>query len=137
MTMIDVPRLLPVLVIVAACASAPQALPTKTAPQAGTATDVANRFYKAMQANDVPSAEGLFSDELKTSMPPERLRETFDTLRSNLGELKWWQPTGEYRQTDSTRLVYRLEFDRGSMSGLVTLDLQSERMLSVQFQPPG
>jgi len=33
--------------------------------------------YKAMQANDVPSAEGLFSDELKTSMPPERLRESY------------------------------------------------------------
>lgn len=47
------------------------------------------------------------------------------------------QPTAEYRQRDSTRLVYRLEFDGGSMSGLVTLDVQAEQILSVQFLPPG
>jgi hypothetical protein len=61
----------------------------------------------------------------------------FDTLRSQLGNLRWWQPTAEYRQGDSTKLVYRLEFDRGTMSGLVTVDLGAEQIVSVQFLPPG
>ena len=136
--MIHAPRLLlPVLVIAAACASAPPAPPVKTAPQAGAVTNVANGFYLAMKANDVNAAGERFSDQLKQSLPPERLRETFDTLRSQLGALRWWQPTAEYRQGDSTKLVYRLEFDRGTMSGLVTLDVQAELILAVQFLPPG
>jgi hypothetical protein len=138
MTMIRAPRfLLPVLAVAAACASAPPPPPKKTAPQAGVATDLPNGFYLAMKANDATAAGQRFSDELKQSLPPERLREMFDTLRSQLGNLRWWQPTAEYRQGDSTKLVYRLEFDRGTMSGLVTVDLGAEQIVSVQFLPPG
>lgn len=136
--MIRAPRLLlPVLALAAACASSPPPPPTKTAPQAGATTDLANGFYLAMKANDVTAAEQRFSEELKQSLPPERLRETFDTLRSQLGALRWWQPTAEYRQGDSTKLVYRLEFDRGAMSGLVTVAPRDGQILAVQFLPPG
>jgi hypothetical protein len=135
MTMIRVRLLLPVVAIAAACASSPPPPPVKSAPQAGAVTNVANGFYLGMKANDATAASERFSDSLKQSLPPERLRETFDTLRSQLGALKWWQPTAEYRQGDSTKLVYRLEFDRGSMSGIVTIDLGNELILSVQFLP--
>ncbi len=136
--MIRLPRfLLPVLALAAACASAPPPLPQKMAPQAGVATDLPNGFFLAMKANDPTAAGQRFSDELKQSLPPERLREMFDTLRSQMGNLRWWQPTAEYRQGDSTKLVYRLEFDRGTMSGLVTVDLGAEQIVSVQFLPAG
>lgn len=138
--MIRVPRiLLPVLAIAIAiaCASAPPpGPPVKTAPQAGVATDLANGFYRAMQANNVTAASQRFSDALKQSMPPERLGETFETLRSQLGDLRWWQPTAQTREGDYTKLFYRLEFDRGSMSGLVTVAPEDQTILSVQFLPP-
>ena len=127
--------LLPVLAITAACSSAPPAPAARTAPQAGVATDLANGFYRAMQANNVTAASERFSEALKQSLPPERLRETFDTLRSQVGELKWWQPTAQSREGDSTKLFYRLEFDRGSMSGLVTVAPGDHEILSVQFLP--
>ena len=88
-----------------------------------------------MQANNVPAASARFSEALKQSMPPERLRETFETLRSQVGELRWWQPTAQTREGDLTKLLYRLEFDRGSMSGLVTLSPGDQEILSVQFLP--
>ena len=136
--MIRVPRiLLPVLAIAIACASAPPpGPPVKTAPQAGVATDLANGFYRAMQANNVTAASQRFSEALKQSMPPERLRETFETLRSQLGDLRWWQPAAQTREGDYTKLFYRLEFDRGSMSGLVTVAPEDQTILSVQFLPP-
>lgn len=137
MTVIRVPRhLLPVLVVAAACASAPPAPPVKTAPQAGVATELANGFYRAMQASNVTAASGRFSEALKQSLTPERLRETFDTLRSQVGELRWWQPIAQTREGDSTKLLYRLEFDRGSMSGLVTVAPGEQEILGVQFLPP-
>ena len=130
--------LLPVLAMALACASAPPP-PGGPAPPdpSGTATLLANGFFNAMKANDVMAAEARFSDTLKQTMPPDRLREIFDTLRSQVGELRFWQPTSQDRQAEFTKMLYRLEFDRGSMVGLVTVAPKTEQILGVQFLPPG
>ncbi|MGZ3445891.1 MAG: hypothetical protein ACXWLG_10550 [Myxococcaceae bacterium] len=125
--------LLAVLTISAACASAPP----PPAPKAVSATDLANGFFHAMKANDVTTAGARFSEPLSQALPPDRLREVFDTLRAQVGELRFWQLTSEDRQPESTRQLYRLEFDRGSMVGLVTVAPQTEQILAVQFLPPG
>lgn len=132
------PRLLlPVLAVATACASAPPPAARPAGPEAGSATSLANGFFQAMKANDVTAAGARFSEPLKQSLPPDRLREVFDTMRAQVGELRFWQPTSEDRQAEYTKQFYRLEFDRGSMVGLVTVAPRTEQILGVQFLPPG
>lgn len=112
----------PTLCLLSLAAFAARLAPSiTTPPPADPFDEVAERFFRALQANDFPQASSHFDAVVKAALPPEKLETLWEGQLEQLGPLRGWE-VAQRAQSDGKALrVLALHFERSELLGLLAL----------------
>lgn len=89
----------------------------------------------ALRAGDLQGATSHFDARMRSALPPERLGSVWSQLGSQVGELRSWMLTERTHRDGREIRVYRLDFSRGVLRGVVSVDPGTLEVTGLRFIP--
>jgi uncharacterized protein len=120
---------LALLVPVAALAAGDQAA------KEGSLVPKAVAFIRALAKGDFESAEADFTDRMKQAAPPEKLREIWQRLLSQVGSFQDTSDSKSVFRNGNTTVIVKTDFKSQALGIAVTFD-SAQRIAGMHFVPP-
>lgn len=87
---------------------------------------LANRLLDRLQAGDYVAAEAMFSPEMATAVPQDKLKAVWESLPAQMGELRTRGEPKVMPHQDLQVALIRLEFANGAINAQVAVNAQGQ-----------
>ena len=87
---------------------------------------LANRLLDRLQAGDYVAAEAMFSPEMATAVPQDKLKAVWESLPAQMGELRTRGEPKVMPHQDLQVALVRLEFANGAINAQVAVNAQGQ-----------
>ena len=96
---------------------------------------IAAKLLDAIKRDDLPSAYGRFSDELKSHKPDRMFRDVLRELDEEFGRIDHFGKPATSRARGATTVITPVHFEKGALDAWVTCD-RNGKVADFHFAPP-